>query len=449
MSKLRLYGSTSGYNELTVPAVADNSEVNIGNLAGNTYVTGTFVSNNYYEAFKLQGPTISSVHPTTDIQNETFFNEAPLIYITGSGFDSSANVILIANSTIDTSKSIEFVAANVQVHSTSNITFTLPDPPDDFKTLGLDDIDVLVVNRSTNLSSISRKAFNAPYFGSAVGFTYGYDMGGLSNYIRDRFPFATDSNATAVASGLGGYFSRAAVGSSTRGYYFGGGAFSPGNTEDSEIFRFRFSTESEEVNVGQLIVDRGSPAGHQSDVNGYSSGGTDNLSSVINNSIDKFPFASEGNATDVGDLTQARHAASGQSSQSHGYASGGPSYNIIDKFPFATDANATDVGDLVNGSSGGRTGQSSTTNGYASGSTGIEKFPFATDANSTDVGDLTLNRTVQSGQSSYQSGYTSGGNPAPTGSNIIEKFPFATDSNATDVGDLTTGRGAGSGGVEV
>ena len=47
MSKLRLYGSTSGYNELTVPAVADNSEVNIGNLAGNNYITGTLVSNNY------------------------------------------------------------------------------------------------------------------------------------------------------------------------------------------------------------------------------------------------------------------------------------------------------------------------------------------------------------------------------------------------------------------
>ncbi len=47
MSKLRLYGSTSGYNELTVPAVADNSELNIGNLAGNAYVTGTFSSNAY------------------------------------------------------------------------------------------------------------------------------------------------------------------------------------------------------------------------------------------------------------------------------------------------------------------------------------------------------------------------------------------------------------------
>lgn len=49
MSKLRLYGSTSGYNELTVPAVADNSEVNIGNLAGNAYVSGTFSSNAYVQ----------------------------------------------------------------------------------------------------------------------------------------------------------------------------------------------------------------------------------------------------------------------------------------------------------------------------------------------------------------------------------------------------------------
>jgi hypothetical protein len=47
MSKLRLYGSTSGYNELTVPAVADNSEINLGNLPSNNYITGTFSSNNY------------------------------------------------------------------------------------------------------------------------------------------------------------------------------------------------------------------------------------------------------------------------------------------------------------------------------------------------------------------------------------------------------------------
>ena len=38
MSKLRLYGSTSGYKDLVVPAVSDNSEVNIGNFAANSYL---------------------------------------------------------------------------------------------------------------------------------------------------------------------------------------------------------------------------------------------------------------------------------------------------------------------------------------------------------------------------------------------------------------------------
>lgn len=46
MSKLRLYGSTSGYNELTVPAVADNSEVNIAGFTSNGYAASTFVANN-------------------------------------------------------------------------------------------------------------------------------------------------------------------------------------------------------------------------------------------------------------------------------------------------------------------------------------------------------------------------------------------------------------------
>jgi len=38
MSKLRLYGTTSGYKDLVVPAVSDNAEVNIGNFAANSYL---------------------------------------------------------------------------------------------------------------------------------------------------------------------------------------------------------------------------------------------------------------------------------------------------------------------------------------------------------------------------------------------------------------------------
>ena len=49
MSKLRLYGSTSGYKDLVVPAVSDNAEVNIGNFVSNNFATGFFAANTYLQ----------------------------------------------------------------------------------------------------------------------------------------------------------------------------------------------------------------------------------------------------------------------------------------------------------------------------------------------------------------------------------------------------------------
>ena len=184
---------------------------------------------------------------------------------------------------------------------------------------------------------------------------------------------------------------------------------------------------------------------------GYTSGG---YSPPNSNTIDKFPFAADSNATDVGDLTVARFVGTGQSSFTNGYASGGtpPAINTIEKFPFATDGNATDVGDLTVArfTSGG---QSSATHGYTAGGYApefnvIDKFPFATNGNATDVGDLTVARRGGGSQSSSTFGYQSGGLVAPPATNFlntIDKFPFSTDTNATDVGDLTQGRSAGSG----
>jgi hypothetical protein len=184
---------------------------------------------------------------------------------------------------------------------------------------------------------------------------------------------------------------------------------------------------------------------------GYTSGGSTNPPSVMVNTIDKFSFSADGNATDVGDLTEARSLQSGQSSADNGYTSGGVSYNgsftrvdIIDKFPFSSDANATDVGNLTQNIRN-TAGQSSNSNGYASGgqntpsspvASSIDKFPFSSDSNATDAGDLTLARVRCVGQSSDVSGYTSGGY-AGGGTNVIDKFPFASDANATDVGDLS------------
>ena len=245
------------------------------------------------------------------------------------------------------------------------------------------------------------------------------------------------------------------------------------------IDKFPFATNDDATDVGDLTVARMGVTGQSSDVSGYTSGGYSVPLSpfIYNNVIDKFPFATNGNATDVGDLTVARFGLTGQSSNVSGYASGGfiappaPAplrySNVIDKFPFATNANATDVGDLTQ-SRRFAAGQSSDVSGYTSGgqivnpappdiyANTIDKFPFATDGNATSVGSLTRLTTTQTGQSSDVSGYTSGGygrlppgSPRPaspaTNRNIIDKFPFATNANATDVGDLTVARQTAAG----
>lgn len=187
----------------------------------------------------------------------------------------------------------------------------------------------------------------------------------------------------------------------------------------------------------------------QGTISGYTSGGL--ASPTVFNVIDKFRFATNNNSLDVGDLTQARYLAAGQSSSVSGYTSGGytPPTNIIDKFPFAQNSNATDVGDL-NAVRFGAAGQSSNTSGYTSGGFGappftavntVYKFPFAIDLNSSSVGTLSQSRAYTSGQSSSTHGYTAGGTTATTGPaqvNTIDKFPFASDGTATDVGDLTS-----------
>ena len=290
-----------------------------------------------------------------------------------------------------------------------------------------------------------------PFQGSNYGYTSGGDAGGGSNVI-DKFPFASDVNATDVGDLTLARSDLAGQSSATHGYASGGGPAS------NVIDKFTFSSDANATDVGDLTQSRYGPAGQSSIPNGYgyTSGGRQSywpIAAGVDTTydiIDKFPFSSDANATDVGNLTVARERGStGHSSTTHGYFSGGytPS-SVIDKFSFATDGNATDAGDLSTGRFFAA-GQSSTTHGYVSGRTGnniteyIEKFPFASDftGTATDIGDLSNGRSASSGQSSTASGYISGGWD-PAMSNVIDKFPFASDftGNATDVGDLTVAR---------
>lgn len=291
-----------------------------------------------------------------------------------------------------------------------------------------------------------------PPLSPVQGSNSGYTAGGLippsfvTHDVIDKFPFASDGNATDVGDLTAARFGASGQSSDVSGYS-SGGQWSPSPTSRTNIIdKFPFASGGNATDVGDITIAKRKSAGQSSDVSGYASGGY-----VLNSSnvIDKFPFASDANATDVGDLTTASYNSAGQSSTTHGYTSG---RTTVDKFSFATDGNATNVG-ILPFSRSFIAGQSSNVSGYVSVGASIDKFPFASDGNATTVGDLSVGRYEVVGQSSTVSGYTSGGysqTPYASGSvnsiyNVVDKFPFASDGSATDVGDLTVARRASGG----
>jgi hypothetical protein len=303
-------------------------------------------------------------------------------------------------------------------------------------------------------------AFDLPpvFQGTVSGYTSGgYAPGlGTQNTI-DKFPFASDANATDVGDLTQARWQISGQSSSESGYTSGGTLAPAGGTVDT-IDKFPFAVDANATDVGNLMRTTYQSAGQSNTpIAGYATSYNGDIPPISLGSIQKFPFATDANARDVGFLTENRGRLAGQSSLESGYSSGGSPFNqtnTIDKFPFATEANATDVGNLTQARDL-LAGQSSSEYGYASGgrpsSPGIgtnviDKFPFTTDANATDVGDLVAGKYFPAGQSSTQSGYFTGGRP---GINDISKFSFSSDANATFVGDLTQATTIGSAGQQV
>jgi hypothetical protein len=107
--------------------------------------------------------------------------------------------------------------------------------------------------------------------------------------------------------------------SSVNGYTSGG--YSDGGSRPVNIIqKFPFATDTNATDVGDLFQTRSVTSGQSSTTHGYNSGGP---APPNTNTIDKFPFAADTNATDVGDLTETKRYSTGQSSTTHGYTSGG------------------------------------------------------------------------------------------------------------------------------
>lgn len=311
------------------------------------------------------------------------------------------------------------------------------------------------------ISSNKLRTFSS-YQGTQSGYSTGGGAGAPELNTVDKFPFASDGNATDVGDYIENAKTGAGSSSSTAGYVSGG--FTSSSAYIKSINKRSFASDTSESNIGNLAgTGTGAyrNAGSSSSTDGYHSGGVaSNAYAHFRTTINKISFSADGDASDVGDLTAARGEAAGISSSTDGYAVGGsnpatPEHNDLDKFPFASDGNATDVGSLP-ANIRNLAGQNSSTHGYISGGTApivsgmmneIRKFAFASDGTTaSDVGDLTVGRYGPAGTSSTSSGYTAGGHyPAPSVGFIIDKFPFASDANATDVGDLTVARSKFSG----
>ena len=140
--------------------------------------------------------------------------------------------------------------------------------------------------------------------------TSGYSAGNNpqnTGNIIDKFPFAADGNASDVGDLTQSRFGTGGQSSTTSGYNSGG--LNPSLTPAirNTIDKFPFASDANATDVGDLTQARRYLAGQSSTASGYTAGGDGGITT-----IDKFPFATNANATDVGDLTVGRGYAAGQ-----------------------------------------------------------------------------------------------------------------------------------------
>jgi len=268
---------------------------------------------------------------------------------------------------------------------------------------------------ATDLANIGAPIYTQAGVSSS---THGYVAGGIrgtpgtpdasATNVIEKFNSSNTTDATDVGDLTSTDHKNSFAGtySADEGFVAGGG-----NTPfTANIDKFPFASDANATDHGiDITVARYGVAGTSSATHGYAHGGNDPTYSATD-VIDKFPFTSSSSATDVGNLLAARSWTIGTQSTSHGYSSGGEGgnpltqVNTIQKYSFTTDGNATDVGDLTTASMGGNA-SSSTTHGYHGGGRStpssqvniIQKWPFATDENATDVGDLLLYLSYASG----------------------------------------------------
>ncbi len=281
-----------------------------------------------------------------------------------------------------------------------------------------------------------------------TGGTRGVGMGGYSGSalvdIIEYVQINTTGNAVDFGNLAAGNYEAAALGSRTRGIYWGGG---PTPTTMQYI---TFASTGNSATFGTCATNSQS-TGLSDATRGISIGGWNSPTAI--NTIEYITIAATGNAVDFGDMVSARRQTAAFSSPTRGIAGGGsPMTNSIDYITISSTGNAADFGDL-NAARQSACGASNAIRGIFAGGDGpslpsvtnsIEYITIPTLGNGKDFGDLTIAHSfvVDGGASSQTRAIFMGGyaNPGPASTDMIDYVEIMTTGNATDFGNLSANR---------
>jgi len=200
---------------------------------------------------------------------------------------------------------------------------------------------------------------------SSIPYGYGYSSGGAWHQSVNRiykYAFSSDADSLPVGNLTAPVYAASGQSSTTSGYVSGGYALAPTPFDSNpapyyktKIDKFPFATDTNATTIGNLAAVRSRPFGGSSPTSGYVvAGSTTNSWSTSTTGISKFPFASDTNATvQSAVLTSGRYGGGDASSTTNGYTAGGKAFpavtsvGIIDKYSFVNDTNSSNIGNLV------------------------------------------------------------------------------------------------------
>ena len=198
--------------------------------------------------------------------------------------------------------------------------------------------------------------------------THGYIAGGdsvastasgdIGINVIEKYAFSASTSGSDVGDLSGNRTSVSGCMSETHGYIRGGRIGGPGAASYNIIERWPFASDTNASDVGDTVAIGSNYGfnGQNSKTHGYIVGGADTGNATR---LQKHAFASSANATEIGSLAYASIPGAGSSSNTHGYATGSgdsaPATGHILKFSFVSDGNGTDIGDLTvaRGNAGG------------------------------------------------------------------------------------------------